>query len=196
VIVTFEGGEGTGKTSCARLLCEHLSRRSLPWLSLREPGGEALSEEIRSLFLAHEMGPIVELLLVLASRRRNIERLVEPALAAGRVVVIDRFVDSTLVYQGVLGGLGTRYVRTVMELTRTWMEPDITFVLDAGPDVALGRIFASDRFETRDAAYHGRIREAFLEIATEPRHRVVDASQGLDTVMARVLDAFDALATP
>ena len=83
-----------------------------------------------------------------------------------------------------------------MELTRTWMEPDITFVLDAGPDVALGRIFASDRFETRDAAYHGRIREAFLEIATEPRHRVVDASQGLDTVMARVLDAFDALATP
>lgn len=195
MIVTFEGGEGTGKTACASLLCAHLEATGRRWLALREPGGSCLSEEIRSLFLGRDMGPMVELLLVLASRRQNIDELVVPALSEGRVVVIDRFVDSTLVYQGVLGGLGAGYVRSVMELTGTWLEPDLTFVLDADPEVALPRSGARNRFERRDLEYHVRLRRAFMEIARGPRHRVVDASLGLEDVRLRIIELFEASAS-
>lgn len=190
MIVTFEGGEGTGKTTCASLFCEYLTGRGLPWVSLREPGGSVLSEGIRSLFLRHEMSPMVELLLLLASRRRNVEEIVDPALNEGRIVVIDRFVDSTIVYQGVMGGLGVAFVRALMEQTGTWLEPDMTFVLDAPVETALARISPGDRFERMDEEYHRCVRKAFLDLACASRHRVVDASAPLADVMGCVIDAF------
>ncbi len=95
-----------GKSTHTRLLCSHLEQRGLPWLSLREPGGSSFSERLRALFLQEGLDHMTELLLVLASRRENITKIIEPGLSEGKVVVIDRFIDSTLVYQGVLGCLG------------------------------------------------------------------------------------------
>ncbi len=186
MIITFEGGEGTGKTTNAARLCSFLTMKGLPWLSFREPGGTSLSERIRTLFLDQGMDAMTELMLVLASRRQNIKDIIEPGLAAGRVIVIDRFVDSTMVYQGVLGGLGSRTVRSIMEMSGTWIEPDLTFVLDVSPELALARIEPSDRFELQDIGYHRRLREAFLAMATESRHRIVDTNRDRALVQAHI----------
>ena len=191
MIVTFEGGEGTGKTTCASLLCTHLEETGRAWVLLREPGGSTLSEEIRTLFLERDMGPMVELLLVLASRRQNIDQIVRPALDAGKIVVIDRFVDSTIVYQCLVGGLPVEEARSVMDLTGTWVEPDLTFVLDADPALTLERAGAATRFERRDVAYHERVRRAFLDLAVDRRHRVLDASRDLEEVAADMVALFE-----
>lgn len=196
MIISFEGGDGSGKTTNAAGLCSFLARNGLPWLSFREPGGSPLSEEIRAVFLRNDMGPLTELLLVLASRSRNMEEIVSPGLAAGKIVVIDRFIDSTLVYQGIMGGLGLERVRAVMELTGTWVEPDLTLVLDVDPDVAMGRITAPDRFERQGAAYRRMLREAFLGIATQRRHRVIDANRDPSTVFEEIVAACDPILSP
>ncbi|MBN2298380.1 MAG: dTMP kinase [Deltaproteobacteria bacterium] len=177
MIISFEGGEGVGKsTHCARL-CSILDNKELPWLSLREPGGSSLSEKIRSLFMSEGIDTMTELLLVLASRRQNIEEIIKPGLAKGKVIVIDRFIDSTLVYQGIVGGLGYHETKNLMESSGTWIEPDITFVLDVDPAKALKRITPGDKFENRDNEYHQMIRKAFLDIATEKRHRIINADR-------------------
>jgi dTMP kinase len=193
VIISIEGGEGAGKTTCASRLCSHLNAQGLPWLSLREPGGSRLSEEIRALFLHRDMDVMTELLLVLASRARNIGSIIEPGLAEGKVVVMDRFVDSTLVYQGMVGGVGVDRVRQIMEITGTWLEPDLTVVLDVPPEIALERIEPGDRFENRDLAYHRRLRDSFLSVCTQKRHRVIDAARPADTVLDDVIRTVDAL---
>lgn len=188
MIITFEGGEGAGKTTNAAHLCSFLTMKGLPWLSFREPGGSLLSERIRGLFLENDMDPLTELMLILASRRRNIEELVEPGLAAGKIIVIDRFIDSTLVYQGIVGGLGVRFVRSLMEQSGTWVEPDLTLVLDVDPRDALGRIDPSDRFELQGMEYHRRLREAFLGLAVEARHRIIDTGREKSVVQAHIID--------
>ncbi len=193
MIISLEGGEGAGKTTCVEHLCSHLTAHGLPWLSLREPGGSPLSEEIRSLFLHRDMDVMTELLLVLASRAQNISRIIKPGLRTGNVVVLDRFVDSTLVYQGMVGGIGVDRVRTLMELTGTWMEPDLTLVLDVPPEIAMERIEPGDRFENRDLAYHRRLRDAFLSVCTQKRHRIIDAARPADTVLGEVIRTADTL---
>ena len=193
MIITFEGGEGAGKTTNAAHFCSFMTMKGLPWLSFREPGGSSLSEQIRSLFLNNDMDVMTELLLVLASRRRNIEELVEPGLAAGKIIVIDRFIDSTMVYQGILGGLGSQTVRSIMEKSRTWIEPDLTFVLDVNPEISLGRIDPSDRFERQGIAYHRKLREAFLGIAVDRRHRIIDTSRDRGMVQALIISEFESI---
>jgi dTMP kinase len=191
VIISFEGGEGAGKSTHARLLCDHLQKHGLPWLSVREPGGSSFSERVRELFFQEGLDPMTELLLVLASRRHNLDVLVKPALSEGRIVVIDRFVDSTLVYQGVLGGIGIERVREIMELTGTWLEPDLTFVLDIDPGLSLARIVPGDKFELRERSYHDRLRHAFLDLAKSPRHRVIDAQRPCILVSSDIHSAVD-----
>jgi len=187
VIITFEGGEGAGKTTNASRLCSFLTGKGLPWLSLREPGGSSLSEEIRGLFLGGSMDVMTELMLILASRRQNLREIVEPGLASGRIIVIDRFVDSTLAYQGIMGGIGLERVRSLMEMSGTWVEPDLTFVMDLNPERALARIDPSDRFERQGIEYHRRLREAFLTISRNSRHRVIDAGKDRDAVHADIV---------
>ncbi len=186
MIITFDGGEGSGKTTNAARLCSYLAMKGLPWLSLREPGGSSLSEQIRSLFLKNDMDPMTELMLVLASRRRNIQEIVEPGLAAGKIVIIDRFIDSTMVYQGIMGGLGEQTVRSIMEMSGTWIEPDLTFVLDVMPEIALSRIDPSDRFERQGIEYHRKLRDAFLGLAVQRRHRIIDTNQEPGLVQTRI----------
>jgi dTMP kinase len=193
VIISFEGGEGAGKTTCVERLCSHLNGKGLPWLSLREPGGSLLSEEIRALFLHRDMDVMTELLLVLASRARNIGSIIKPGLTEGKIVVMDRFVDSTLVYQGLMGGLGVDRVREIMEVTGTWLEPVLTFVLDVPAEVSLARIRPGDRFENRDMTYHRNLRNAFLSVCTQKRHRIIDAARPADAVLDEIICAVDSL---
>ena len=193
MIITFEGGEGTGKTTNAARLCSYLTNRALQWVSFREPGGSPFSEEVRAVFLSRNLDVMAELLLVLSSRRQNIAEIIEPALASGKVIIIDRFVDSTLVYQGIVGGLGHDPVRKIMESTGTWIEPDLTFVMDVSPELALSRIDRADRFELRGLDYHRNLRDAFLQIAKEERHRIIDTSLKREVVQDNIIREVDAL---
>jgi dTMP kinase len=192
VIITFEGGEGAGKTTHAVRLCSHLESKGLPWLSLREPGGSCFSEEVRSLFFREGLDVMTELLLVLASRRQNIKEIIEPGLSEGKVVVIDRFIDSTLAYQGMVGGLGYDVVRKLMEMSGTWLEPDLTFVMDVDPALALTRIKPGDKFECKGLDYHQRLRDAFLGLAGESRHRIIDSGQSREHVASQIISLADA----
>lgn len=191
MIISFEGGEGVGKSTHVKILCAHLEQHGLPWLSFREPGGSPFCEGIRGLFFHKGLDTITEVLLILASRRENIVKLVLPALEQGKIVIIDRFIDSTLVYQGVLGGLGIGRVRELMEKTETWIEPDLTFVLDVDPGHALKRIVPGDKFEEREPAFHQRLRQAFLDLATEARHCIIDADRPRDQVSNDILATVD-----
>ena len=182
MIISFEGGEGAGKTTQIRLVCSYLDKRQIPWLSFREPGGSAISEEIRKVFINKDLDPVSELLLILASRKENISQLIEPALSKGKIVLIDRFIDSTLVYQGILGGIGIAKVKEIMHITSTYIEPDITILLDISPEIALARICQGDRFETRPMSYHTKIREAFIQVARFRRHHRVDAARSIEEI--------------
>ncbi len=192
MLITFEGGEGVGKSTQARLFCNYLQEQDLPWLLIREPGGSSISEHIRKIFLAHEMDTHTELLLLLASRHENIKTMIKPALEEGKIVVVDRFIDSTLVYQGFVGKLGMAKVREVMRATETWLEPDLTFLLDIDSDIAVGRVPDADRnrFDERDAGYHRQIREAFLSIARDGRFRRIDVSLDKQTVTRLIIEHF------
>jgi dTMP kinase len=191
VIITFEGGEGAGKTTHAALLCSHLTSKGLSWLSLREPGGCSFSEEVRSLFFRAGLDVMTELLLVLASRKQNIREVIEPGLSRGKIVVIDRFVDSTLVYQGIVGGLGYGAVRKLMEMSGTWLEPDLTFVMDVDPAIALNRIKPGDKFERKGIDYHQKLRDAFLGLAGDSRHRIIDSGQSRERVASEIISIVD-----
>jgi dTMP kinase len=186
VIITFEGGEGAGKSTQAALLISYLEAKGLPCLSLREPGGSSFSEEVRALFFREGLDVMTELLLVLASRRQNIKEIVEPALSRGTIVIIDRFIDSTMVYQGIVDGLGAENVRAIMEKTGTWLEPDLTFVLDVDPEISLARIDPGDKFERRGRQFHEKLRNAYRELAKEPHHYLIDSSRDRDTVREEI----------
>lgn len=192
-IITFEGGEGAGKSTQAARLISYLESEGLTCLSLREPGGSPFSEEVRALFFREGLDVMTELLLVLASRRQNIRDIIEPALARDSIVVIDRFIDSTLVYQGMVDGLGVENVRAIMRSTGTWLEPDLTFVLDVDPGISLARIRPEDKFERRGKQFHEKLREGFREIAKEPRHYLIDSGRDHDKVHQEIRNVLEDL---
>ncbi len=186
MIISFEGGEGVGKTTQAALLKEHLEKKGRRVVSLREPGGSDLSEKIRKLFLAHPMDSMTELMLLLAARRNNIASIIMPALNAGKIVIIDRFIDSTFVYQGIAGGLGIDKVRNLMEITGTLIEPDLTFLLDIDPAIAYSRFIPADRLETRGIETQKIIRQGFIDVCGERRHYVIDAGKPEEEVFEEI----------
>ncbi len=194
MLISFEGGEGVGKTTHTRLLKEALELKGLPVLMLREPGGSFLSEQIRTLFKSNDLDPMTELLLVLAARRHNLINLIEPALSAGQIVIVDRFIDSTLVYQGLLRGLGLEVVENLMRLSGTWLEPDLTVVLDLDPCEAIARISNpdQDRFDCLAQNQHRLIREGFITLADTARHRIVATDQSRELTAASILATVNA----
>lgn len=160
---------------------------------IREPGGSFISEEIRNLFLSEGIDAMTELLLVLASRRQNINEIIRPGLEQGKIIIIDRFIDSTLVYQGLAGGIGLEKVKEIMKQTQTWLEPDITFVMDASPENALKRIIPSDKFEKKGIEYHLMLRKSFLDIATDKRHCIINTDRDLTEVRDEIFSVMDRL---
>ena len=193
--ITFEGGEGTGKSTQVRLLAQHLAKTGADVVQTREPGGSPSAEEIRTLLVtgaADRWSPLAETLLFYAARVEHWRQVIEPAIARGAHVICDRFADSTMAYQCYAGGLDKRVVEELHRLTMSKAGPDLTIVLDMPVDEGLKRAAArrddETRFERKGREFHERLRAGFLEIArlAPERCAVVDGTRDVDTVHTAV----------
>lgn len=197
--IAFEGGEGAGKSTQARLLAAALAVRGIACVTTREPGGTPGAEAIRSLLLdpaLPQWEPAAEALLFAAARSDHVAHLIEPALAAGRWVICDRFVDSSSAYQGGAGGLGEPTIRALHQVGSSGLMPDLTVLLEADPQATAARLRArdgnvADKIGGRGGAFHRAVAEAFKRLAkAEPaRFRRIDAAGSPDAVHALILDA-------
>ena len=177
--IAFEGGEGAGKSTQARLLALALEARGIACVVTREPGGTAGAEAIRGLLLGttgEGWHPRAEALLFAAARSDHVERLIEPALATGQWVICDRFVDSSRAYQGGAGGLSDADVMALHAIGSTGLLPDLTLLIEVSPATAAARASArdgavADRIGGRDAAYHARVAQAFAALAAAQPER-------------------------
>jgi len=182
LFITFEGGEGCGKSTQSRLLLEKLHQQNVPVVLTHEPGGTALGNEIRRV-LKREQGipisPRAELFLFVASRAQLVAELIRPALEEGKVVICDRFAHSTLVYQGYGRGLDLSTLEMVNNMATENLKPDLVILLNISPEQGLKRKGSlRDRFELEGLSFHRRVREGYLKMAeAEPdRWLVIDAS--------------------
>jgi dTMP kinase len=186
--ITFEGGEGSGKSTQAGILANRLARAGRKVFATREPGGSPAAEEIREALLSGrvwQFGPFAEAVLFAVARADHIENAIGQALLEGKWVVCDRFLDSTRAYQGATAGVPRGLINALERLTVGGLLPDITFILDIRPEEGLDRVAerhsgsAPDRFESQELMLHERVRRAFLDIAEEEPERcvVIDASQ-------------------
>jgi dTMP kinase len=200
--ITFEGGEGSGKSTQAWLLSERLAAHGIPVRTTREPGGSKFAEHVRTLLLSAETAPkgaLAEALLFNAARADHLDETVRPALADGTWIICDRFADSTRVYQGVAGGLGTEIIDVLERVVLADTKPELTFVLDIDPAIGLARAqerrgalasasAGSDPYEARQIAFHRQLRAGFLAIASAEPHRVVvvDGAQAQEAIADRI----------
>jgi dTMP kinase len=200
--VTFEGGEGAGKTTQIQRLGARLAAAGIAHVATREPGGSPGAEAIRRLLVSGDTGrwePLTEALLMLSARHDHWRRTIEPALAAGTWVLCDRFHDSTVAYQGHGRGVPLETLEALRRIVLGERQPDLTLILDLPAEEGLERArarakgFASgeDRFERMDAGFHERLRWGFLAIAKAEPERcvVIDATPGVDAVHAAVVAA-------
>jgi dTMP kinase len=200
LFITFEGGEGGGKSTQVARLAEALRADRRQVLTTREPGGSPGAEAVRHVLLsgaAEPLGPRMEAILFAAARSDHVEQVIRPAVAAGKVVLCDRFMDSSRVYQGVTGNIEPAFMAALERATVNGMRPDLTIVLDLDPVEGLRRAAArrgagegADRFEKEEVDLHRRRREAFLAIArAEPdRCVVLDAGRPEEQVAAQIAD--------
>jgi dTMP kinase len=198
--ITFEGPEGSGKTTQAARLADALRSRGIPIVSTREPGGTALGERIRELLLdpGTASESLADALLFNAARRQLVAEVIEPALAAGTTVISARFADSTRAYQGYGGGLPLAELDRLEVVATGGLRPDRTILLDVPVEIGLGRKAPDDRtrFETGfDLAFHQRVRNGFhtMAVAEPSRFVVIDARADADEVARRVLRAVEPL---
>ncbi|MFQ3534348.1 MAG: dTMP kinase [Aggregatilineales bacterium] len=196
MFITFEGGEGSGKTTQVRLLDEHLRQLGYSSVTTREPGGTPLGEKLRALLLDSnsQIEPRAELLLYAADRAQHVATLIRPALEAGKIVISDRYVDSALAYQGYGRGLDLTALHHIMAFATDGLQPDLTFFLDLDPQQGLARRAQdgeADRFQAQALAFHQRVRAGYLAlIAAEPARWVrIDAAQPLTVVQGTILAA-------
>lgn len=195
-LITLEGIDGAGKSSHLGFLCEQVRARGHEAVLTREPGGTPAGEKVRELVLQVAMNAKAEALLMFAARAEHVANVIEPALAAGRWVVCDRFSDATYAYQCGGRGLPRDFVVGLERLVHPGLQPDATFLFDVDPAVAYERQRAQsrspDRFESEKAGFFVRVRESYLERAREHSRRfhVVDASGGLQQVRDRIEVAF------
>jgi len=204
--ITFEGPEGSGKSTQLRMLGERLRRAGLDVLETQEPGGTPISIQIRRVLLDAknlDLCPTAELLLMFASRAQNVDQLILPALSAGRTVLSDRFTDSTLVYQGVGRGLGADLVYELDRIACRGLIPDLTLMIDIDTETGLGRAHrrsartedSETRMEDQDVGFHRRVREAYRQLAGDEsrRIRLIDGSQAREVVGEQVWEAVQPL---
>jgi dTMP kinase len=187
--ITFEGGEGAGKSTQGTILANRLKALGLGVVVSREPGGSAGAEAIRHVLLsgaAKPLGPHAEAILFAAARADHLRQTIGPALAHGQWVISDRFADSTRIYQGVLGNVDARLIARLEKITVGELGPDLTIILDIAPDVGLKRASdrrgnaAIDRFEGEAFEFHKKLREAYLELAEREPDRCVVINAGAD----------------
>lgn len=196
--IAFEGGEGSGKTTQIAMLQQALAAQGCNVIITREPGGCETAEAIRHLLLtgsSEKWDAVAETLLFQAARVEHVKRVIAPALSEGKIVLCDRFIDSTIVYQGMSKGLGAEFIQTLHRLTLGQMLPDMTFVLDISPEIGLKRAKArndnENRFENMQLTFHHAVREGFLMLAkAEPqRFEVMNAEQSQAQLHQQILQA-------
>jgi dTMP kinase len=194
--IVFEGIEGCGKSTQITRLCEHLSRQRRPHLATREPGGTPLGDALRAILLAPEsrdLDGLTELFLLEAARRAHVRQVILPARRAGRIVISDRFADSSVAYQGAGRELGVETVERLNALATDALAPDVTFLLDLPVEIGLARVAhrprGRDRMERERVAFHERVREGYLDLARRrgERYVVIDARGSEAEVFAQVL---------
>ena len=213
--ITFEGGEGAGKSTQARILCQRLARLGVEAILTREPGGTPLAEAIRAILLdanIRQRTNLSEALLFYAARADHLGSLILPALNEGKWVICDRFSDSTRAYQGAAGTIHKPTIETLEKIVVGPHRPNLTIILDVDPQVGLKRAirrsygsvnsqnrllnpeqlafsFSPDRFEALDVDFHRRVRESFLDIAADDPERcvVIDSSSRINRVAEQVL---------
>lgn len=201
LFITFEGGDGSGKSTQSTLLVDWLRSDGRTVLTTREPGGTELGDELREIVL-HRRGhiaPRAEALIYAADRAHHVATVVRPAIERGDIVVQDRYLDSSVAYQGVGRGLGADEVRNVSLWATEGLLPDLTVLLDLDVELGRNRLDAArtrfDRLESEEQAFHATVREAYLQIAAaEPsRFLVVDGAGSTDSIAAEVRDRVSGL---
>jgi dTMP kinase len=201
--ITFEGGEGAGKSTQVARLAASLREAGIDLVHTREPGGSAGAEQIRDLVLngaAERWSPLTETLLMYAARADHLERTIRPALEAGKWVLCDRFADSSRAYQGAGGGVAQGFIEQLDATVVGADQPDLTLIFDLPVEIGLARAMGRGggsevRFESKGEAFHQRLRAGFSAIAAAhpDRCRIIDAAGNSDTVFARVRSAVEPL---
>jgi dTMP kinase len=204
LFLTFEGGDGSGKSTQMRRLEERLCAAGYDVLVTVEPGGTRIGAQIRRILLDaanQELDPVAELLLYFASRAQNVEELIRPALAQGKVVLSDRFTDSSMAYQGYGRGLGADAVAALHRIACRGLDPDLTLLIDIDPELSIERAHARNRegghnetrMDEQAIEFHRQVRRAYLEMAArEPgRFRVIDGAADFETVSRAVWEAVE-----
>jgi len=205
--ISFEGGDGSGKTTQLKLLAEYLTRRGRDCVCTREPGGTNLGKMIRRVLLEvadEAISSETELFLYLTDRAQHVHEVIRPALAAGKIVLCDRFTDSTIAYQGYGRGADLKRLADLNRMASGGIAPELTFLLDCPAEVGLSRTARrmesqrpdesrEDRFEREEAEFHARVRRGFQEIAqSEPgRVRLLDARRSIEDLHAEICSAVE-----
>lgn len=189
--IVFEGGEGAGKSTQETALAQWLDERGMSVVRTREPGGTPAGEAIRTILLSNDYVGLTdraEALLFAAARGEHAAQIIRPALEAGSIVVCDRYLDSSVAYQGYGRGLGPDYVRNLSLWATRDLVPNLTVLLDVDPSIGLSRVQSPDRLESEPIEYHQRVRQAFVEIAAAnpDRYLVVDADQDKDAIAQQI----------
>ena len=193
LFISFEGGEGAGKTTQAAALADRLRQTGIEVITVREPGGTAVGESIRRLVKGVGLAPEAELLLFAAARAQLVATVIRPSLDAGKVVIADRYADSTMAYQSYGLGVGREAVEALYRIVVGTFAPNLTIILDLAPELGLERSrgceTGEDRYERMDQAFHRRLREGYLDIARrEPERCAVIAADGaMEEVEAEIL---------
>ena len=193
MFITFEGGEGTGKTTQINILKKYLEDQGLEVIITREPGGVISAENIRAVIFDNEIDPITETMLYAAARREHYIKKIKPALDAGKIVICDRFIDSSIVYQGIVRGAGVDLVENINKYAINNVEPDLTIFFDLDPETGLKRISLRNeqmnRFDKESLDFHLKVRKGYnLLSKTRNRFVLIDASKSIEDVTKQIIN--------
>lgn len=194
MFVSFEGIDGSGKGTQVSLFMDYLSKKGVDFVYVREPGSTPLGEQIRNILLfSEEITPKAELLMFLASRAQMVERVVKPALALEKLVIADRFIDSSVAYQGFARGLGVELVKKLNDFATGGLKPDLTFYIDVPVEVAVARKKQLDRIETEGEEFLRKVRQAYLSLVKEEPERfiLIDGNADQLAVHRKIVEEFE-----